>query len=49
MPILYRYRPVITPGPDGTDYRPFAEDATELCELEGWRYVVCGNSRKYFI
>lgn len=39
MTTLYRYQPVITPGPGGTDYRPFAEGAIELCTLDGWRYV----------
>ena len=43
---IYRYQPVVTAGPNGTDYRPrgpegFAASATltELCELDGWRYV----------
>ena len=43
---IYRYQPVVTAGPNGTDYRPrgpegFAasETLTELAELDGWRYV----------
>jgi len=38
---LYTYTPQATPGPIGTDPRPSAgEDAlTELCELDGLRYV----------
>ena len=43
---LYRYQPVVTTGPAGTDHRPTgpdgfdaAETLTELCELNGWRYV----------
>ena len=46
MTSIYRYQPVITVGPNGTDYRPTgpdgfdaAETLTELCELDGWRYV----------
>ena len=39
MTELYRYQPVIIPGPTGTDYRPTGEGLTELCELDGWRYV----------
>ena len=43
---IYRYQPVITTGPHGTDQRPTGPDGldagetiTELCELDGWRYV----------
>ncbi len=43
---IYRYQPVITTGPAGTDLRPTSQDGlevgetiTELCELDGWRYV----------
>lgn len=43
---IYRYQPAITPGPTGTDPRPQGPDGddatttlTELCELDGWRYV----------
>jgi hypothetical protein len=43
---IYRYQPVITPGAFGTDYRVTGPDGddmtdslTELCELDGWRYV----------
>lgn len=43
---IYRYQPVITTGPHGTDHRPTGPDGldagetiTELCELDGWRYV----------
>lgn len=43
---IYRYQPVITIGPHGTDYRPTGPDGfdpgetiTELGELDGWRYV----------
>ena len=43
---LYRYQPAIVPGPHGHDPRllgPDGEDyhdtLTELCELDGWRYV----------
>ena len=46
MTRLYRYQPVVTPGPNGTDHRPTGPDGldagetlTELCELDGWRYV----------
>lgn len=46
MTSIYRYQPVITVGPNGTDYRPTgpdgfdaAETLTELCELDGWHYV----------
>ena len=39
MTELYRYQPVMIPGPTGTDYRPTGEGLTELCELDGWRYV----------
>lgn len=46
MTSIYRYQPVITVGPNGTDYRPTGPDGldagetiTELCELDGWRYV----------
>ena len=46
MTRLYRYQPVVTPGPNGTDQRPTGPDGldagetiTELCELDGWRYV----------
>lgn len=46
MTSIYRYQPVITVGPNGTDYRPTGPDdldagetITELCELDGWRYV----------
>ena len=46
MTSIFRYQPVITVGPNGTDYRPTgpdgfdaAETLTELCELDGWRYV----------
>lgn len=44
MPTLYCYQPSITTGPNGTDYRPTTNSnensLTELCELEGLRYVV---------
>lgn len=43
---IYRYQPVITAGPAGTDYRvtgPDGDDTadtlTEIAELDGWRYV----------
>jgi hypothetical protein len=43
---IHRYQPAITPGPTGTDPRPSGPDGpdasetlTELCELDGWRYV----------
>ena len=43
---IHRYQPVITPGPAGTDHRPsgpdgegYQETLTELCTLDGWRYV----------
>lgn len=41
---IYRYQPAITPGPSGTDPRPVGPDdasstLTELCEVDGWRYV----------
>lgn len=46
MTSIYRYQPVITAGPHGTDYRPTGPDGfdpgetiTELGELDGWRYV----------
>ena len=46
MTAIYRYQPVVTPGPHGTDHRPTgpdgfdpAETLTELCALDGWRYV----------
>lgn len=46
MTSIYRYQPVITTGPHGTDLRPTGPDGldagetiTELCELDGWRYV----------
>lgn len=46
MTVIYRYQPVITTGPHGTDQRPTGPDGldagetiTELCELDGWRYV----------
>lgn len=46
MTQLYRYQPVITPGPTGTDYRPTGPDGldagetlTELGEIDGWRYI----------
>lgn len=46
MTQIYRYQPAITPGPQGTDPRPAGPDGedyhdtlTELCELDGWRYV----------
>lgn len=39
MTELYRYQPVMIPGPTGTDYRPTGEGLTDLCELDGWRYV----------
>ena len=51
MTRLYRYQPVVTPGPNGTDPRPLgpdgfdaAETLTELCELDGWRYVAVPES-----
>jgi hypothetical protein len=43
---LYRYQPALIPGPQGTDPRPTGpsgadgpDTLTELCELDGWRYV----------
>lgn len=46
MTSIFRYQPVITVGPHGTDYRPTgpdgfdaAETLTEIAELDGWRYV----------
>ena len=42
MTMLFRYQPVITPGPAGSDPRPLAGgDVTliELATLDGWRYV----------
>lgn len=48
MPTIYRYIPVIIPGPNGTDYRPFANSngppLVELCELDDFRYVVAPDS-----
>ena len=48
---IYRYQPVITTGPHGTDQRPTGPDGldagetiTELCELDGWRYVAVPDS-----
>ena len=43
--MIYKYQPVITEGPNGTDYRPSITDTTsentltELCTLDGYRYV----------
>jgi hypothetical protein len=46
MTTIYRYQSVATSGPNGNDPRPqgpdgesAAETLTELCELDGWRYV----------
>lgn len=46
MTTIYRYQPARTPGPNGNDPRPlgpdgdgYADTLTELCELDGWRYV----------
>jgi len=42
MPVIYRYQPVITPGPDGTVIRHADTEAgeiTPLCELDGWIYI----------
>lgn len=43
MTSIYRYQPVITEGPNGTDFRPRAESPehtlTELAVLDGWRYI----------
>ena len=43
---IYRYQPAIIPGPQGHDPRPAGPDGedyrdtlTDLCELDGWRYV----------
>lgn len=43
---IYRYQPAIIPGPQGHDTRPAGPDGedyrdtlTDLCELDGWRYV----------
>lgn len=51
MTRLYRYQPVVTPGPNGTDQRPTGPDGldagetiTELCALDGWRYVAVPES-----
>lgn len=51
MTTIYRYQPVIIPGPAGTDYRPRADlpDETtgaalaELATLDGWRYVAVAD------
>ena len=40
--MIYKYQPAVTTGPNGSDPRPSdpGEDAlTELCTLDGWRYV----------
>jgi hypothetical protein len=42
MTIIYKYQPVIITGPNGSDPRPTApgdDTLTELCTLDGWRYV----------
>lgn len=43
MTSIYRYQPIITEGPNGTDFRPRAESPehtlTELAVLDGWRYI----------
>jgi len=46
MTTIYRYQSVATTGPNGNDPRPQGPDGddatttlTELCELDGWRYV----------
>ena len=46
MQTIYRYQSVATTGPNGNDPRPQGPDGddetttlTELCELDGWRYV----------
>ena len=48
---IYKYQPVVTTGPFGTDYRPTwpqqdpeqnnssGVSTVDLCELDGWRYV----------
>ena len=36
---IFKYQPVITAGPYGTDYRPQANEVISLCELDGWRYI----------
>jgi hypothetical protein len=43
---IYRYQPVVIPGPMGTDYLPtgpdgegFHDTLTDLCDCDGWRYV----------
>ncbi len=45
MTTIYKYQPVTTPGPFGTDYRPAANNSalTELCTLEGYRYLAIEN------
>jgi len=56
MTTLYRYQPATTPGPYGTDYRPQGPDGdgptdtlTELCTLDGWRYVSVPDGADYII
>jgi len=39
MATIFRYSPVLTPGPSGTDYIPNGENITPLCELGEYRYV----------
>lgn len=43
MTSIYRYQPVITEGPNGTDFRPRAESPEhtliELAVVDGWRYI----------
>lgn len=43
MTSIYRYQPIITEGPNGTDFRPRAESPehtlAELAVLDGWRYI----------
>lgn len=48
MPI-FKYQPVITAGPYGTDHRPQNNNLVNLCELDGWRYVSIPNDSQTII
>lgn len=51
MTAIYRYQPVITEGPNGTDFRPRPEASdsaagaaiTDLAVMDGWRYVAVAD------
>lgn len=40
---IYKYQPIIVPGPAGTEYRlgwdSTEENPIDLCEIDGWRYI----------